>query len=296
MLPSWTRPAHTARNALRSCPSPRLAPPLLPRASRLRLGFLPCSSSAPLSLSSPRPRHPRFAPLTPHYLPSCPLSTAPPSGPPSAPTPPPPPAPRPPEKRENIYTIPNALTLARILACPAIGYYIVKGELAVATSLLFVAGVSDLVDGWLARRFKMGTVLGSIMDPAADKLLMTTMVISLTMRDMLPLPLAVLILGRDVLLSLSAFYFRYASLPPPKTFTRYWDFSIPSASVHPTTISKYNTFLQLVLVGVTTVGPLLPFDISTPLWYLQWIVAGTTLASGLSYVGTGSRAAVKYLQ
>ncbi|CEQ40313.1 SPOSA6832_01911, partial [Sporobolomyces salmonicolor] len=243
------------------------------------------------------------------------------------------------EKRENIYTIPNALTLARILACPAIGYYIVKGELAVATSLLFVAGVSDLVDGWLARRFKMGTVLGSIMDPAADKLLMTTMVISLTMRDMLPrasvppctvisqkerhsresasrraVPLAVLILGRDVLLSLSAFYFRYASLPPPvrpmpsrpppcltplvaqKTFTRYWDFSIPSASVHPTTISKYNTFLQLVLVGVTTVGPLLPFDISTPLWYLQWIVAGTTLASGLSYVGTGSRAAVKYLQ
>jgi len=48
-------------------------------------------------------------------------------------------------KHENIYTIPNALTLARILACPAIGYYIVKGELGIATSLLFVAGVSDLV-------------------------------------------------------------------------------------------------------------------------------------------------------
>lgn len=55
-----------------------------------------------------------------------------------------------------------------------------------------------------------------------------------------------------------------------KTFTRYWDFSIPSASVHPTQISKYNTFLQLVLVGVTTVAPLLPFDLSTPLWALQY--------------------------
>ncbi|GAA5914133.1 hypothetical protein JCM5296_004719 [Sporobolomyces johnsonii] len=295
MLAPLTRPAHSARNALRSYPYPRLAPPLLPRASLPRLRFLACSSSAPrsLSLSSPRPRHARTPPPT---FTLRPLSTTPSSAPPSDSTPPPPPPPRRPEQRENIYTIPNALTLARIIACPAIGYYIVKGDLAVATSLLFVAGVSDLVDGWLARRFNMGTVLGSIMDPAADKLLMTTMVVSLTMRDMLPLPLAVLILGRDVLLSLSAFYFRYASLPPPKTLTRYWDFSIPSASVHPTTISKYNTFLQLVLVGVTTVGPLLPFDISTPLWYLQWIVAGTTLASGLSYVGTGSRSAVKYLK
>jgi cardiolipin synthase len=62
----------------------------------------------------------------------------------------------------------------------------VKGELGIATSLLFVAGVSDLVDGYLARKYNMGTVLGSIMDPAADKLLMTTMVVSLTMRGMLP--------------------------------------------------------------------------------------------------------------
>ncbi|BGP55123.1 hypothetical protein JCM8202v2_002718 [Rhodotorula sphaerocarpa] len=200
------------------------------------------------------------------------------------------------ERHENIYTIPNALTVARIIACPAIGYYILQGDLATATALLFVAGVSDLADGWLARRFGMGTVLGSILDPAADKLLMTTMVVTLAMRDMLPLPLAVIILGRDVALSISAFYFRYASLPPPKTFSRYWDFSIPSASVHPTQISKYNTFLQLVLVGVTTVAPLLPVDLGTPLVALQWIVAATTIASGLSYVGAGSGTAIKYLK
>jgi len=63
-------------------------------------------------------------------------------------------------KHENIYTIPNALTLARILACPAIGYYIVKGELGIATSLLFVAGVSDLVrsssSSQRSRSFQLG--------------------------------------------------------------------------------------------------------------------------------------------
>jgi cardiolipin synthase len=82
-------------------------------------------------------------------------------------------------------------------------------------------------------------------------------------------PLAVIIIGRDVLLSLSAFYYRYISLPPPKTFARYWDFGIPSAEVKPTQISKYNTALQLVLMGVTTVSPLLTVDIGLGLQGLQ---------------------------
>ncbi|KAL8280938.1 hypothetical protein RQP46_006617 [Phenoliferia psychrophenolica] len=173
------------------------------------------------------------------------------------------------ERRENIYTIPNALTVSRILACPAIGYFVLEGQLGTATALLFVAGVTDLVDGYVARRFNMGTVLGSILDPAADKLLMTTMVVTLAMKGMLPLPLAALILGRDVALSISAFYFRFASLPQPRTFSRYWDFSIPSAEVKPTELSKYNTALQLVLVGATTVAPLLPVDLVFPLLCLQ---------------------------
>ncbi|GAA5983047.1 hypothetical protein JCM11641_004706 [Rhodosporidiobolus odoratus] len=216
----------------------------------------------------------------------------------TVPQPPPPPetSNNPKERHENIYTLPNLITVARIVATPAIGYYILKGDWPTATGLLFAAGVSDLVDGWLARRFNMGSVLGSILDPAADKFLMTTLVIALAMKDMLPLPLAILVIGRDVALSISAFYFRYASLPPPKTFTRYWDFSIPSASVHPTQISKYNTFLQLVLVGATTFAPVLPVDISTGLVGLQWIVAASTIASGLSYVGSGSSSAVKYLK
>ena len=90
-------------------------------------------------------------------------------------------------------------------------------------------------DGYLARRYAMRSVLGTILDPAADKILMTTLTVTLTMKALLPgklcnasrcvfstcthlsavVPLAVIILGRDVLLSLSAFYIRYTSLPAP---------------------------------------------------------------------------------
>lgn len=80
---------------------------------------------------------------------------------------------------------------------------------------------------------------------------------------------ASIILGRDVGLAISAIYFRWISLPPPKTFSRYWDFSLPSAEVRPTTISKYNTFLQLALVGLTTAAPILSVDLAPTLTIMQ---------------------------
>jgi cardiolipin synthase len=110
---------------------------------------------------------------------------------------------------------------------------------------------------------------------------------------------SVIILGRDVALAISAIYFRWISLPPPKTMARYWDFSLPSAEVHPTEISKINTFLQLLLVGNAMVLPVLP-GVWVDLWNLGgvfegwcYLVAGTTVWSGLSYVGNSK--AVKIL-
>ncbi|CAK5283161.1 unnamed protein product [Mycena citricolor] len=184
----------------------------------------------------------------------------------------PPPEPKPSSPlsvKENIYTIPNLLTASRLVACPILGWAVVRGHFPLATSILVYAGLTDLADGYLARRFKSQTVLGTILDPAADKALVTTLAVTLTVKGMLPLPLAVIILGRDVLLSLSAFWIRYTSLPPPRTFARYWDFSLPSVEVRPTYISKVNTALQLLLMGVTTVSPLVPMDISVPLQGLQ---------------------------
>jgi cardiolipin synthase (CMP-forming) len=106
-------------------------------------------------------------------------------------------------------------------------------------------------------------------------------------------------LGRDASLALAAIYYRYASLPAPKTMMRYWDFSLPSAEVHPTTVSKYNTFLQLVLIGSTLALPVVTEGgqyagllqniglsdavLHTGMTYFQYMVAGTTAWSGLSY-------------
>jgi cardiolipin synthase len=140
----------------------------------------------------------------------------------------------------------------------------------------------------------------------ADKALMTTLVTCLAVNGSLSLPLATLILGRDVSLAVAALYYRYASLPMPKTWRRYWDFSLPSAEVHPTTVSKLNTFLQLVLVGTTMCVALLhdptaiqsaagtylqsvqgmlggAEGVKTMVQGMSAVVAGTTLWSGLSY-------------
>lgn len=140
----------------------------------------------------------------------------------------------------------------RLLSTPVLGYLILIDEMQYALGLLAVSGFTDLLDGYLARKFGTATVFGSIADPAADKALMTVMVGVLAWRGLIPMPLVLLIIGRDVGLVLSAFLIRWKSLPEPKTFQRYWDPRLPSAKVKPTQISKYNTFLQIILVGICT--------------------------------------------
>lgn len=149
----------------------------------------------------------------------------------------------------------------------------------------------------------------------ADKALMVGLTTTLAYTGLLPVWLATIILGRDISLAIAAIYYRYASLPPPKTMARYWDFSLPSAEVHPTQVSKINTLLQLLLIGATTALPLVPADVVVEqlpssvlnllgdgesvrvhdlVGWFQWLVAGTTLWSGASY--TWTRSAVKILR
>ncbi|KAJ9475078.1 Cardiolipin synthase (CMP-forming) [Pseudozyma hubeiensis] len=245
-----------------------------------------------------------------------------------APTPTPKPSPAPtqappskPALSEDILTLPNLLTISRLLATPYIGYLVATHQFVPACTLLFVASLTDLLDGWLARRTNRYTVFGSIADPAADKALVTTMVISLAVSGMLPLSIAAIIIGRDVALVISAFIIRYRTLEPPKTFTRYFNPRLPSASVTPTQISKYNTFLQLLLLGCLTLYPILFPDQGSPglmlteakeeasspygdtiarakTWIdpsitaLMWITAATTIWSGVGYLGGAGSAKV----
>lgn len=201
---------------------------------------------------------------------------------------------------EDICTVPNMLTIGRILLCPVIGWAVVTQQPYIAVGLLATAGFSDLLDGWIARQYKSKTMFGSIADPAADKILMTTMVGSLAYTGQMPLVLALLILGRDAFLTLMAFAVRWRSLPAPRTLQRYFDPRLPSVQVEPTRISKYNTFLQLLLVGVLTVYPCLPESVQThphstrTLHVLMGIVGITTVWTGFDYAF--SRTAVRYLR
>ncbi|KAA6407142.1 MAG: phosphatidyl synthase [Lasallia pustulata] len=195
---------------------------------------------------------------------------------------------------ENIYTLPNLLTLSRLLAAPLIGSLVLHDQHAWAVALFAYAGITDLVDGYIARRWKLQTVVGTVIDPMADKTLMTVLTVCLAVKGALPVWLTTIILGRDVLLGIAAIYYRYISLPPPKTLARYWDFSLPSAEVHPTGISKVNTALQLALIGGTVGMPLVTgVDLRGLMVGMQYLVATTTVWSGASYIYT--KDAVKIL-
>jgi hypothetical protein len=87
---------------------------------------------------------------------------------------------------ENIYTIPNALTLSRLVIAPVVGYHILQDNYVMAFGLFAYAGLTDLVDGYLARRWKQQSVLGSILDPTADKTLMTISAVTLATKGALP--------------------------------------------------------------------------------------------------------------
>ncbi|KAI3647081.1 hypothetical protein MP228_007302 [Amoeboaphelidium protococcarum] len=187
--------------------------------------------------------------------------------------------------KEDIRTIPNMLTMSRLLLSPAIGYWIYAQDYKFALGAFAFASVTDLVDGYIARNFNQRTYLGTVLDPLADKVLMTTVTLSLATTSLLPTYLAALIVGRDVLLSAAVMVYRYMSLSKPRTFKKYIDPTIPSVEIKPTQISKYNTFLQLVLMGSSLSAPVL-FGVESH-WLLstmQYTVAASTVLSGASYV------------
>lgn len=188
-------------------------------------------------------------------------------------------------ERENILTIPNALCVGRGLMSPYLGYVIVQQDYRLAMGLLLFAGLTDLLDGQIARRWpSQMSKAGSFLDPMADKLLMGSVVISLTYVELMPLWLTTVILGRDVFLVAAGFVIRYMSLPPPKTLTRYFDASHATAQLAPTFISKVNTAVQLATVGISLGAPIWDY-VDHPMLQGLWALTGlTTAAAAISYM------------
>lgn len=190
-------------------------------------------------------------------------------------------------ERENVLTIPNLLTVGRIMVTPYLGYVIVQGDFPFAMGILAVAAVSDLLDGYIARHWPgQASRAGSFLDPMADKILIGCLVVSLTYGGLFPLWLTGLIVSRDVLLILIGFVIRYKSLPPPKTLSRYFDVTLVTAQLAPTFISKVNTAIQLTALGVSLGAPVWNYMDHPYLHYLWYFTGFTTIAAALSYALT----------
>ena len=116
--------------------------------------------------------------------------------------------------------IPNFLTLVRLLLVVPVAYSILQGWYAAALLLFLFAALSDLVDGWLARRFAWESSFGRLLDPVADKLLLLVVLVTLAANEVLPVWACLAFIGRDLVLIITAGAYRYliGYLTPAPTF------------------------------------------------------------------------------
>uniref|UniRef100_A0A8C5IC11 Cardiolipin synthase (CMP-forming) n=1 Tax=Junco hyemalis TaxID=40217 RepID=A0A8C5IC11_JUNHY len=194
------------------------------------------------------------------------------------------------ELYENPWTIPNILSMARMGLAPVLGYLIVEENFNVALGVFVLAGVTDLLDGFIARNWaNQKSALGSALDPLADKILISVLYVSLTCANLIPVPLTSMIILRDAALIAAVFYVRYKTLSPPRTLSRYFNPCYATAQLKPTFISKMNTAVQLILVAASLAAPVFNYVDSVYLQTLWCITAFTTVTSGYSYYHYGRK-------
>ncbi|PVV10719.1 MAG: CDP-alcohol phosphatidyltransferase [gamma proteobacterium symbiont of Ctena orbiculata] len=165
--------------------------------------------------------------------------------------------------------IPNLISVLRILLTIPIVWLLFEHEFSYALILFAVAGFSDGLDGFLAKRLGWQSHLGGLLDPLADKALLMSSFLVLGGLGLIPVWLVMLVIFRDLTIMGGALYY---------------NFSIEELDANPSLISKLNTLLQIVLVllVVTDAGPLaLPEQL---LSWLTWATGFTTLVSGIAYV------------
>ena len=102
-----------------------------------------------------------------------------------------------PKKRENIWNVPNVLTLIRLGLIPVYWYFILNDHYYWALAVFVVASLTDLADGIIARKFNQITDFGKLMDPLADKLMSLSVMLSLTIKGVLPWPAPLLLLLKE---------------------------------------------------------------------------------------------------
>ncbi len=176
-----------------------------------------------------------------------------------------------------VFTLPNAITFARLCAVPAAVWLVLQHRMDLAFWVFVAAGVSDAVDGWLARAWNQRSRLGAILDPVADKALLVSIYVTLAAVGGLPDWLAILVVFRDMVIVGGVLVLYVLGQPP---------------AIQPILLSKANTVLQITLAA----GALLVagYDLyGLPLVGLAQALilatAATTFASGAVYVWQAAR-------
>jgi cardiolipin synthase len=167
------------------------------------------------------------------------------------------------------FNLPNLITLARLLSVPLMIWLIFGERYGVAFWIFIGAGVSDALDGYIAKRFDLRTRLGALLDPIADKALLAGVYVTLGLAGQLPSWLVGIVILRDVLIV--AGFVLINATAAPKQFG-------------PLYISKINTLVQIVLIGFVLARLGLGIEAGLETSLLIGAAAVTTVLSGLSYL------------
>ncbi len=166
-------------------------------------------------------------------------------------------------------SIPNLITLCRILLVPVVVWAITAGEMRIAFVLFLAAGISDAVDGFLAKRFGMRTELGAYLDPLADKTMLVSIYIALGIIEALPRWLVILVVSRDIMIVGAVILSWLVHKPMP---------------LNPLLVSKLNTVAQISLAGVVLAALGFELNVDVAIIGLAALVAALTLLSVVFYV------------
>ena len=182
--------------------------------------------------------------------------------------------------RSMVQQLPNLISILRLLLVPWFALVLLEQRFDAALALFLLMGLSDGLDGYLARELRASSSLGAALDPLADKVMLVSAFVLLGHLELLPAWLVVLAVGRDVLIvggALLLYLFR------------------PGSMVRPAPIGKLNTFLQIVLALTVLVRQLLPLPLLEPLQaVLVAAAAVSAVASGLWYAAIWSGLPVRF--
>jgi cardiolipin synthase len=165
--------------------------------------------------------------------------------------------------------LPNLITLARMLMTPLAVMMIISQRFLPAFLIFILAGVSDAIDGFIAKNYDLRTELGAYLDPLADKALLISIYVSLAIYAGLPAWIAVTVVSRDVMIVVAVLVSWLLDKP---------------VEIRPVWVSKLNTVAQIALAGFALGVRAYGLDSQPLQTFLEWVVAGTTLASGGVYI------------